>query len=188
MPLTFQRALSFLPIEIDPVAKLDAQGSWDWRVGMWKNLLPEVPRYLFKGKGYVLDPGDLAMAQENTRRGLGSSADMMALAGDYHNGPLSLLIPFGLWGALAFSWFLVAAGRQLYRNCACDDPTLRRINHTLFACFLARVVFFFFLFGGMSSDLPAFVFLVGLGISLNAEAKERVESRSWEVAAQPEAI
>ena len=40
----------------------------------------------------------------------------------------------------------------------------------------------------LSADLPALVFLVGLGISLNAEAKERVESRSWVVAAEPAAV
>jgi hypothetical protein len=29
-------------------------------------------------------------------------------AGDYHNGPLSILIPFGLFGMIAFLWLLGA--------------------------------------------------------------------------------
>src|SRR5262249_38969266 len=65
LPLTVQRSLSFLPVAISPVAKEDAQGSSEWRFGMWRDVLPEVPHYLLKGKGYRLDPTDMIFARVN---------------------------------------------------------------------------------------------------------------------------
>jgi hypothetical protein len=173
LPLTVQRTLSFLPVDINPVAREDARGSSEWRFGMWKDLLPDVPQYLLKGKGYRIDATDMMFARMNTFRDLGTSSDGLALAGDYHNGPLSVIIPFGLWGALAFVWFLAAAGRLLYFNFVNGDPTLRTINVALFACFLARVVFFTFLVGGLEGDLAYFAGLAGLSVSLNGVPRSR---------------
>jgi hypothetical protein len=174
LPFTVQRSLSFLPVEISPVAKDDARGSSEWRFGMWKELLPDVPRYLLKGKGYRIDVTDMMFARLNTFHDMGSSNDGLAVAGDYHNGPLSVVIPFGLWGALAFGWFLVAAGRALYLNFIQGDATLKLINMTLLACFLARAIFFAFLVGGLEGDLAYFAGLVGLSISLNGVPRPRL--------------
>lgn len=173
LPFTVQRSLSFLPVEISPLAKDDARGSSEWRFGMWKELLPDVPRYLLRGKGYRIDATDLMFARLNAFHDMGSSNDGLAIAGDYHNGPLSVVIPFGLWGVLAFGWFLVAAGRTLYLNFLQSDTTLRLINMTLLACFLARVIFFAFIVGGLESDLAYFAGLVGLSISLNGVPRPR---------------
>jgi hypothetical protein len=167
LPFTIQRSLSFLPIEISPMAKQDAQGSLEWRLEMWKHLLPDVPRYLFKGKGYAIDPGDLFLSRENGLRGYGSGSDSFIVSGDYHNGPLSVVIPFGIWGAAAFIWFLYATGRVLYQNYANGNPTLKTINTALFACFLAHLVFFVFFIGGFETDLAFFTALGGMGVSLN---------------------
>ncbi len=167
LPFTIQRSLSFLPIDISPIAKQDAQGSLEWRLEMWKRLLPDVPRYLLKGKGYALDPGELFLSRENGMRGYGSSSDMFALSGDYHNGPLSVLIPFGIWGAMAFIWFLYVTGRVLYQNYANGNTALTTINTALFACFLARLSFFLFFVGAFEGDLAYFTALAGFGVSLN---------------------
>ena len=175
LPLSVQRALSFLPIEIDLVAKSSAEYSWEWRLEMWRELAHEVPSYFFKGKGYVIDPTAMVMSQENIYRGFGRGSEWAELAGDYHNGPLSVLIPFGIWGMLAFVWFLVVAGRQLCMNCVRGDPALGTINRVLYACFLVKIVFFFFLVGGFSTDMAVFVSLIGLGMSLNGESQEREE-------------
>ena len=58
LPLTFQRALSFLPVNIDAGVRADAQASLDWRIEMWKALLPQVPPHLLLGKGYAITPED----------------------------------------------------------------------------------------------------------------------------------
>ncbi len=40
LPYTFQRALAFLPLDITPEARMDAEGSTQWRLDMWAALLP----------------------------------------------------------------------------------------------------------------------------------------------------
>ena len=89
------------------------------------------------------------------------------VAGDYHNGPLSVIIPFGLLGAIAFTWMLAAAIRLLYHYHRFGDPALQRVNTFLLAAFVAKTLFFVFIFGALYSDLITFIGLVGLAISLN---------------------
>jgi hypothetical protein len=89
------------------------------------------------------------------------------LAGDYHNGGLSVIIPFGLPGMLGFLWFLWAGIRVTYQNYQFGDPNYLRINTFVFALFLVKAIFFFTIFGGLVSDFMQFTGLVGLSISLN---------------------
>jgi hypothetical protein len=169
LPLSAQRTLAFLPISIDPVAKQSADESSQWRVEMWKLVLPQVPDYLFKGKGYNLDPNEIFMAGRSAANGFDVSAAGSMVAGDYHNGPLSVIIPFGIYGALAFLWFLGAAISYLYRNFRFGDPSLRKINSLLLASFIAKTISFFVIFGAVSFDLCIFIGLLGLGVSLNGQ-------------------
>ena len=176
MPMSVQRALSFLPIKVDPVIKQAAQDSTDWRLEMWRSLWPEVPRYLFKGKGYALDQRELMLLQDANMRGYGNSNEVYMYAGDYHNGPLSLVIPFGLYGVAAFLWFLAVGVRVLYHNYRFGDPALRQVNAFLFAYFVARIIFYFCIFGTFFGELFYFTGAVGLSVALNGgEAREARE-------------
>jgi O-Antigen ligase len=165
-PLPVQRCLAFLPVKISPIAKMSADASSDWRIEMWKSVLPEIPRYLFLGKGLTFDANDMAMyltmGDQAGEVGGGSQ-----LSADYHNGPLSVIIPFGIWGMLAFLWFVVASIRVLWKNYKYGDPDLRRINTFLLCYFIAKTIMFFAVFGGFYSDLVSFAGIVGLSISLN---------------------
>ena len=100
LPMVVQRTISVLPARISPIAEMSAEGTSTWRIQMWKELLPEIPRYLLKGKGFGLDPTDLSFAEQNSRFGTGYVGSMTA--GDYHSGPLSLIIPLGIWGVIGF--------------------------------------------------------------------------------------
>jgi hypothetical protein len=179
LPHTVQRTLAFLPIKLDPIARADADGSTEWRLRMWKAVLPQVPEYLLLGKGYGLSRSDLLYMQGPTATAAISEDQWgSALAGDYHNGPLSVLIPFGIWGMLAFIWLLAAGCRVLYRNYKHGDPSLRTINAFLLALFTTRIVFFFVIFGALNSDMMLFAGTLGLSISLNggvASAPKRAE-------------
>ena len=170
LPMVVQRTISFLPIQVSPVAKASAQASTEWRLEMWRDVLPLVPKYLLLGKGYSIDPNELHMSIESAHRGYGASRGAV-VAGDYHNGPLSVIVPFGIWGFLAFGWFLVAAIRYLYDNHRFGAPGLQRVNTLLLALFLARSVFFLLLFGMFYVDLPILIGLVGLAICLNGPRK-----------------
>ena len=160
LPLAVQRTLTVLPfIQLDPVAKMDAEGSTEWRLQLWKDVLPEIPQYLFVGKGYSFSANEQAFARGNL--------EGFELVGDYHNGPLSVLLPFGIFGAIAFVWLMVAGLRVVYRNYRFGDPAFHQLNGFLFAYFAVKVIFFFAVFGSLHSDLAGFLGLLGLSISLN---------------------
>jgi hypothetical protein len=167
LPLTAQRALSFLPGRFDPVATQSARATLDWRFEMWEEVLPEVPRYFFHGKGFGFDAGDLYLAAESQRRFQSEALTGTILAGDYHNGPLSILIPLGIYGLLAFLWFLVAGLRVLHRNCRLGSPDYRNVNSFILAAFAARAFFFFTGFGALATDMAFFAGLLGLSVALN---------------------
>jgi hypothetical protein len=105
--------------------------------------------------------------QSGSMKAASSDQEGLALSGDYHSGPLSVIIPFGIWGTVIFLWLLGAAGRAIYRNWRYGDPELRIINTFLLALFVAKVLVFFFIFGGFAGDVQMFAGYVGLSISLN---------------------
>lgn len=163
LPLSVQRSLAFLPINIDPVAKIDAQGSSEWRIRMWQNVLPEIPEHLLVGKGYLFSGTEDYLNRFKMTEDFAGSE----MVGDYHNGPLSVILPFGIWGVFAFVWFMVAAGRVVHANYKYGPDHLKLLNRFIYAYFLARVVFFIGVFGSLYSDLALFTGLVGLSVSLN---------------------
>jgi hypothetical protein len=167
MPFSVQRTLSFLPLDVNLEVKQSAEYSTQWRLDLWREVLPQVPKYLFLGKGFTLNADDLFFIQESARRGLVQSYEMFALSGEYHNGPLSVLIPFGIWGVVAFIWFLGAGVRLLLRNHQYGDPALRQINAFLLAFFVTRVIFFLSVYGELSTELFHFTGLLGLSVALN---------------------
>lgn len=180
LPWVVQRTLSFLPIKVDQMVRDSADSSTEWRLEMWRNVMPQVPKYFLKGKGFSVDPNDLFMASQSAVRGLEGSSAGAALAGDYHNGPLSIAIPFGVWGLIGFGWFLVASGRTMRHFQRFGDPSLRIINTFLFSYFIAKVIFFVVIFGSFWSDLYSFTGLIGLSISLNGVPHPAVEPVSNE--------
>ena len=139
LPIVAQRALSFLPGSFDAFALESAKTTIEWRVEMWKQVWPDVPKHLFRGKGLALDPTELFMADESSHRGDGLQGTIVA--GDYHNGPLSILIPFGIYGMIAFLWFIIAGMRYLYRNYKFGDPEYRNVNTLLLASFCGPRLF-----------------------------------------------
>jgi hypothetical protein len=166
LPYTFQRALAFLPLNIDQGARLDAEGSSDWRLEIWRDTYPQVPKYLLLGKGYSISKGELAVASSQNFTYL-STADAVSIAQNYHSGPLSVLMPFGAWGAVAVLWFWFASLRALYHNYRYGDPAFQTINVFLFAYFITKVLSFLVIFGGLEGDLAGFAVIIGLSVSIN---------------------
>jgi len=167
LPGAVQRSLAFLPVDINPDIRADAEASTDWRLGMWREIWPEIPKYLFIGKGYALDPEELYLTVMGAQMGILSAFESSKLSGDYHNGPLSILIPFGLFGTAAFVWLLVAGIKVMYGNYRYGDARLRRVNMTLFCYFVTECLFFIFVFGAFNSQLSVFLGILGFSISLN---------------------
>jgi O-antigen ligase len=167
LPLSVQRSLSFLPVPVNPVVRLDTQASTEWRVKMWQDVLPEVPKRALVGRGYALDPAEMNLSYESHRRGLGQQWELAALTGDFHNGFLSTIIPLGGVGVLGFAWLLIAGGRVLHHNYRFGAPELLFINRFIYAYFLVRIAYFVLVFGSFYQDLCLFTGLIGLSLSLN---------------------
>jgi hypothetical protein len=172
MPPAVQRSLAIflivLPVDINPDVRMETENSSQWRHDLWAEVYPEVPRYLLLGKGYSIDPVDLYLTEEAERAGILSNYETSIVAGDYHNGPLSVLMPFGMFGAIAVLWLLGAGIKVLYCNFRYGDARLRHVNLTLLAFFLTQCAFFFFVFGAISAQLSVFLGVLGFSVSLNA--------------------
>jgi hypothetical protein len=89
------------------------------------------------------------------------------ISGNYHNGILTLIIPFGIWGFAAFLWFCGSSMSVLIRNLRYGDPSLKMINTFLLTCFSARLIYYFVFYGQFDSDLFQFTGTIGMSIALN---------------------
>ncbi len=171
LPFTVQRTLSVVPfLKLDSAAVLEAEGSTLWRHQIWDDLWPKVPSYLLLGKGYALSKEDFQMMGDGVfvnRALLDNSQNSLAISGDYHNGPLSTLMPFGIWGAISFIWLSLAGMFVLYRNFKYGDAEIRPVNAFLFVVIIGHFIGYFFIFGAYSSVVGEIAKLTGLSIALN---------------------
>jgi len=169
LPLNIQRSLSVLPLPVDPMAKADAEASSEWRLKIWKRVIPQIPQYLLLGKGLGFSAAEMQSfitVQVNT--GLAEASEGgTEFVSDYHNGPLSVIVPFGIPGVIGFLWFVAASWRVLYKNYRYGNPAYAKLNNFLLVYFIVRMIFFFAIFGNFYSDFTVFAGLVGLSISLN---------------------
>ena len=173
LPFNFQRALSFLPIKISTAAQMDAEGSKEWRLELWRQAYPLVPQYLLLGRGYAISSGDLEQAN-NPIFQAGKERETQIISGDFHSGPLSILIPFGIWGVIAVLWLWIAGLRALYNNFRYGDPAFRVFNSFLLANFISSIVMFLFIFGGIEGDLANYASILGLSICINGGIRRPV--------------
>lgn len=168
LPFTFQRSLAFLPLNLSTEARQSAEGTLEWRVEMWKALLPQIQQHLLLGEGYAISMEDYQMMGKDVAfHSIDASQQGLALARDYHSGPISVVLPFGIWGVIAFLWFVSAGFPVMYRNFRYGDPALRTINtfmwvHYFYACFA-----FLILGGVLDLSMKMFAGDLGLSIALN---------------------
>jgi len=194
LPGSMQRTLSVLPfVKVSHEAEESAKASSEWRLQMWKEVLPEIPPHLLLGKGYSIDLVELEKLQ--TPISGDESEEGAKLAGDYHNGPLSVIIPFGLGGVLGFLWLIGAGIKVLYNNYKYGDPAFQRFNTYFLAAYVTKFVFFLSVFGSFSGDLPVFLGIVGMSVAINggmripARVPQKRVSDAWKLAqARPSAI
>ncbi len=193
LPFTFQRALAFLPLDLDYDAVLSAQSSTEWRLTMWTALLPQIPPHLLLGKGLAFSSSDYdeMMTGNELLQGAAEHFDAsqgsLALANDFHNGMLSLIIPFGIWGVLTVLWFLFAGLRIMWRNVKYCRPDLTLPCTFLFVMYFWEMLNFVSCLGGLqiATELANFCGFLGMSIALNngvcRPAVEQVEERTAQV-------
>jgi hypothetical protein len=167
LPLSFQRAICFLPVRVDEAVRYDAEVSTQWRLDMWRVVAREIPNYRWIGKGFRQSPADVYLIGEAIRRGFASPYEASMNAGDYHSGIFTVLVTFGLPGLLAFLWFCGASLRILWRNYRFSAPEMSTVNTLLLALFVTRLTLYFTVYGAFYADLCQYTGMVGLSLALN---------------------
>ncbi len=171
LPITFQRAMSFLPFKWDPSVVADAEASTGWRESMWEALWPQVSEHLLLGKGHSLSSEDFQMmgngAFAGSIRNIDPAQQALALSGDYHSGPLSTLIPFGIWGAIGILWLMAVSVFVLYRNCWYGDLEIKTLNNFMLASTIWSIFSFFFIFGAFEGAVADLTRAIGFSVALN---------------------
>ena len=162
-PYSIQRTFSFLPyVDISPLAKIHSAGTIEWRLGVWKAALAEIPDHLWIGKGYTFPAG----ITEQLRL-TGYEEFMLNWAIDtsaYHNGPLSLLIGMGLVGLVVGALLLVSTLIRHVRisNSRWGNPELHRLHVVLLIMAGVEVMVFFTIYGDVQVSFPNFFLLFAL--------------------------
>jgi O-antigen ligase len=156
-------------------------------------LAEDVPKYFLLGKGYNFDSMDVYLTQLGMEHGIYGAYEQLLVLDDYHNGPLTLIVSFGIFGVLAFAAFCWGALRALYANYRYGDPALIRINTFLLAYFITILVVFLTFYGEFFIDLMSFSGIIGLSLTLNgglrragqAAMQTEVESKAETPRLQP---
>ena len=178
LPYTFQRSMSFLPFKWKPEVTMDADGSTEWRLAIWRVTWPKVPEHLLLGKGYALSKEDFDMigGGEFSRFAashIDAGDQSLAISDDYHSGPLSTLMCFGVWGGIGMVWLMGATLFVLYRNYKYGDPDMATFNVYMLAAGISSVFAFFFIFGGFHEDVGNIARYAGLSLAFNRGLAKR---------------
>jgi hypothetical protein len=166
LPESTQRSLSFLPLAkeriADPLLLRSAQASIDWRVEVWKVAWANVPRYLLVGRGLTFAVTGWSWLQGSAY----ASTDFNYANHNYHSGPLSLLVDYGLPGFICGTGFMITivvqAWRGVKRFCAGRNDLPSRYYVFLTVQLTWAVVAYFFIFGHASESIPVMVLSAAL--------------------------
>jgi hypothetical protein len=166
LPKPVQRALAVLPLPVSSSVQMEAEGTLEWRERLWQDLLPDVPSYLWLGKGVAISTREMEWA-ETLARFSGRPWDYAYITGEHHNGFLSVTIAFGVWGLAALLWLLGAGVWVLWRNWKHGRPELVNVNALLLASFICWILLFFTYWGTLYWSLRDFTGILGLSVALN---------------------
>lgn len=166
LPAPIQRAVAFLPLPVDPAVRFDAEGTMEWRYGLFEALSSDVPRYFWLGKGMAISARDMEWAETLSQFG-GKSWDYSYITGEHHNGFFSVIIAFGIWGLLAFLAFIATGFWVLLQNFRFGEERLRSVNGFLFLNYIGWVLLFFTYWGTLYWSMRDFAGILGLGVALN---------------------
>lgn len=165
LPWGAQRALSFLPGKWDHAAKSDAEGSTEWRVYMWKNMLIGnryiENKWLGDGFGFTRQQYQI-MAANRTSGSWADTQENFMITGGVHSGPVSTIRFVGYVGLALFLPLLVLVAVRGWR-------LIRRSEGTPFyplALFIGIPAIlhpptFVFIFGAYEGDLPIIILAIG---------------------------
>lgn len=149
LPMTVQRALSFIPFaEISPMARLEAEASTMWRLDVWKYSLSHWREYALLGRGFTMRLGELWSISDQY-----NMPHMAYVGHNYHNGPISLLLDLGIPGLVVGCAFLLATLSYSLKKI---DPGAPLFIQQFYNFYRAKTIYsvagFFLIFGDVRSS------------------------------------
>ncbi len=163
LPLPAQRALSFLPgTHVTSVVQKDAEQSLEWRLELWRRVSKLIPRYLVVGKGFAFNGDELRIATDPTQ--VRDEWEWAIVTGSYHNGPLTLLIGFGVAGLVTGFAFLTGGTLRHIRFARGEwhDVRLQVCHQTVTGLVVTMTLIFIFVYGEIRSIVIPFLFYLGV--------------------------
>ncbi len=186
LPQSAQRTLSFLPGRWDEIAVIEAKGSTQWRVDMWKTVLTS-DKYIqnkWFGDGFGFSRRELQVIKSLTSHGgtFEDTQENSMVTGAYHSGPVSAIRYVGYVGLVMFVLLQIMIAREAFRivKRALGTP------YEYFAFFVCvpaifEPFYYVFIFGGYENALPdaivSIALLKAIAGSLDASAKTLSQTR-----------
>lgn len=173
MPLSAQRAVSFLPgIEVDPVALDSSEGTLDARRQLRNIGMGMIPRYFWEGRGFGFSSSGMDFSQL-ARYDVGAAVIQEHVAlGRFYNGFIGLMVITGSPGTLSIL-IIVGAGTILAVSIlkrvvtSTTDTALERTAALGATGFLSSVIIFFGIHGDAEYALKGFGLSTGILILAN---------------------
>jgi hypothetical protein len=172
LPLTMQRALSWLPGDWNQEAVMDAEESSRWRFEMWgwawndKRIL----RDRVWGQGFGLSIDDMNLIASSLTAGGGgasllggSDRESFMITGSFHNGPLSTIKYIGIVGLCLYYPLMCYMAWLAWRLCIRARGT-KAFTLSLFVAIpiIYEPFNFVVVFGGLDSNYSQLLFWAGL--------------------------
>ncbi len=178
LPSPAQRVLTIIPFaRVNPIVRLDAEFSSRWRLRIWEEALrSEVRPHLLVGRGMCFDPNRL-IPQFGRHVDEWVETQNYVTNGNFHSGPLSSLVSFGLPGFLCLLVFMISSVVKHLRiqRMEWHDPTLRHI-HLVFTCYFVYFsVAFYLIYGDLSHFMVRYLSILCLLEMLGHTRREEVD-------------
>ena len=172
LPLTMQRALSWLPGDWNEEAVADAQGSSQWRFEMWGWAWNDdrILRDRTWGQGFGLSIDDMNLIATSLMAGQGggsllggSDRENFMITGAFHSGPLSTIKYIGVVGLALYYPLMCYMAVLAWRLCKRARGT-RAFTLALFVGIpiIYEPFNFIVVFGGLDSNYSQLLFWAGL--------------------------
>jgi hypothetical protein len=172
LPLTMQRALSWLPGDWSQEAVTDAEGSTQWRLEMWQWAWNDnrILRDRVWGQGFGLSIDDMNLIASSLTAGGGgasllggSDRENFMITGSFHSGPLSSIKYIGIVGLCLYYPLMCYMAVLAWRLC----KRARGSRGFMLALFVSIPIIyepfnFVIIFGGLDSNYSQLLFWAGL--------------------------
>lgn len=185
LPLSTQRALSWLPGEWDQTAVLEARNSTSWRTFMWKEMLT-TDRYIqnkLLGDGFGFTKRQYETMQYFSKYGSGAEGqENFMISGNVHSGPVGSIRYGGYVGLCLLLLILVMQAREAWRIIHISYHTPFR-TLTLFVCvpIVFEPVFFTLIFGAYDNAIPDVFYNLGMLRMLHNSIGDQQASKNRKV-------